>query len=774
MGSDVAGVVKATQNNCDVKVNYSIYSELSKILETINFLLPAIESARPGCTSGMLELCSLNNAVEKAKQILQQCAESSKLYLAITGEATLSRCERIRSSLIQSLCQIQNMVPPSLASKIAEVLEYLRVAKFKVDSSEEEAGRALLDLLQRTDYSEELEFEAFQIATSRLKLTSPKDILMERRSLNKLLDKLNGSDTKKEKILNYFIYLLKKHGKNVKQDGHEHKENGKTGGTEFTRNMNSSSNRSIYSNNDEPSGPREGSIDVHQAFVPPVELCCPISSRLMCDPVVISSGQTYERTNIEKWFEEGHDTCPKTQRKLANLSMIPNSCMKDLISTWCMNRGINVPESHNGHNSAKFSSWEPSHIYSISSLNNVSAALLDGRTGFFLQSDHSNVSFISSDASYCSDSSHVNGIKGAKDNHSHVFSWIGDHQQCQSFSDFNHDFFHRSFSMLLELPNDVQGKALENVKILLESDEEISHAILSDGFTEALISFMKSAREMSNIQAMKTGSRLFLAILSKNRIEISSSSIEDALQLFISFLDSEISTEALMLLKKLIQDPSCRSNIMTSDAVSSIIKILDSEDVDSVELSLKVLLDLSPDRDLKSYILSSRSLTKLASFLTDEKLSHLSLKIIQNISDDEEGALLVAKNNACLASIVELLDTGSKEEQELAVDILYSICSRSYENCLFVMDEGVIPALVEISVNGNAKGKDISLRLLHLLRDVRCSHRFVNSYINPEPIPELTENIIDHPGNKPPHSKPVGFFRRKLRFFSKARSSTPC
>ncbi|CAL9038539.1 unnamed protein product [Musa banksii] len=118
MGNDVVGVVIELQDHYNVKVNSSICLQLTKILDRINSVLAAKESARPGCTSGILELCSLNNSIDKAKLLLQHNAESSKLYLAITGEATLARCERIRSSLIQSLCQLQNMVPPSLASKV--------------------------------------------------------------------------------------------------------------------------------------------------------------------------------------------------------------------------------------------------------------------------------------------------------------------------------------------------------------------------------------------------------------------------------------------------------------------------------------------------------------------------------------------------------------------------------------------------------------------------------------------------------------------------------
>lgn len=55
--------------------------ELAKFVDRITGVFPAIESARPGCTSGIQELCALNREIEKTKLLLQHCAESSKLYL---------------------------------------------------------------------------------------------------------------------------------------------------------------------------------------------------------------------------------------------------------------------------------------------------------------------------------------------------------------------------------------------------------------------------------------------------------------------------------------------------------------------------------------------------------------------------------------------------------------------------------------------------------------------------------------------------------------------
>jgi U-box domain/Armadillo/beta-catenin-like repeat len=73
----------------------------------------------------------------------------------------------------------------------------------------------------------------------------------------------------------------------------------------------------------------------------PQDFRCPISLELMNDPVVVFSGQTYDRESISHWFGSGHATCPKTGQVLSNLELIPNKSLKNLIARWC--RENNVP-----------------------------------------------------------------------------------------------------------------------------------------------------------------------------------------------------------------------------------------------------------------------------------------------------------------------------------------------------------------------------------------------------------------------------------------------
>ncbi|KAL2500389.1 U-box domain-containing protein 16 [Forsythia ovata] len=72
----------------------------------------------------------------------------------------------------------------------------------------------------------------------------------------------------------------------------------------------------------------------------PADFRCPISLDLMRDPVVVSTGQTYDRSSISLWIESGHNTCPKTGQTLAHSQLIPNLALKNLIAMWCRDQRI--------------------------------------------------------------------------------------------------------------------------------------------------------------------------------------------------------------------------------------------------------------------------------------------------------------------------------------------------------------------------------------------------------------------------------------------------
>lgn len=65
---------------------------------------------------------------------------------------------------------------------------------------------------------------------------------------------------------------------------------------------------------------------------------CPITKKVMDDPVTIDSGVTCERTAIDEWFDKFVDSkeivCPKTGQKLKSRALSTNSALKATIDEW--------------------------------------------------------------------------------------------------------------------------------------------------------------------------------------------------------------------------------------------------------------------------------------------------------------------------------------------------------------------------------------------------------------------------------------------------------
>lgn len=91
-----------------------------------------------------------------------------------------------------------------------------------------------------------------------------------------------------------------------------------------------------------PSSGNDGRLRRNQSMevVVPADYRCPISLELMREPVVVATGQTYDRCSIKLWMDSGHNTCPKTGQTLAHMELIPNHALRNMIAIWCKEQKI--------------------------------------------------------------------------------------------------------------------------------------------------------------------------------------------------------------------------------------------------------------------------------------------------------------------------------------------------------------------------------------------------------------------------------------------------
>jgi len=78
-----------------------------------------------------------------------------------------------------------------------------------------------------------------------------------------------------------------------------------------------------------PQGAPQPPEPAAESEVPP-ELLCPLSFDVMTDPVICASGQTYERSAIEKWFAMGKRTDPMSGSVLESTFLVPNVALRSM------------------------------------------------------------------------------------------------------------------------------------------------------------------------------------------------------------------------------------------------------------------------------------------------------------------------------------------------------------------------------------------------------------------------------------------------------------
>uniref|UniRef100_A0A804UHR6 RING-type E3 ubiquitin transferase n=1 Tax=Zea mays TaxID=4577 RepID=A0A804UHR6_MAIZE len=507
----------------DAKLHAGICRAFHPSVSKLSTIFPFIEASRPRSKSGIQALCSLHVALDKAKGLLQHCADCSRLYLAITSETVLLKFEKSRSQLQESLRRIESIVTEDIGCKIVEIVGELEQIVFTLDRSEKEAGDELINLLQRNNKtngsSDNGELEVFHISALKLGITSSRAALTERRALKKLIEKARSDeDKRKELVVSYLYNLMRKYSKFFRSETGDDTDsqgsspcsptvlgvddmcspyiNGRAFGRQIlsSQSFNSrfgSFNSRLGSFNCRRAaggGPRSGNISV-----PPEELRCPISLQLMYDPVIISSGQTYERICIEKWFNDGHSTCPKTQQQLAHLSLTPNYCVKALIASWCESNDFPLPDGPPGTFDVNWrlasSDTEATGCVSVESFDCTSAKSVK----IVLMED-------------ARKEEPANSVSGTLDDGS-----------CNDF-DLNEGY--GSLLLLLhERSNmDKQCRLVEQIRYLLKDDEEARIQLGSNGFAEALVEFLRNAVDDGNEKAQEVGAMaLFNLAVNNNR-----------------------------------------------------------------------------------------------------------------------------------------------------------------------------------------------------------------------------------------------------------------
>ncbi|KZV40012.1 U-box domain-containing protein 45-like [Dorcoceras hygrometricum] len=698
------------------KLHRGMCKSLRAVYAKVFAIFPDIEATRPRSTSGIQALCALHIALEKTKAILQHCAECSKIYLAITGDSVVMKFEKTRRVLRDSLRRVEDIVPRPIGVQIAEILVDLGKIEFSVNQTEKQIGENIIVLLQQrrnfdSDSNNKSELEYFNEAASKLGINSLKAAVRERRALKKLIENARANeDTRKESIVAYLLHLMRNYSKSFRTEFTD--DNDSQGSTPCSPVIQDSFNdgREVGQRccDFEKKLSKLSSLNFRtnlkkseQMPVPPEELRCPISLQLMYDPVIIASGQTYERVCIEKWFNDGHITCPKTQQQLPHLSLTPNYCVKGLVASWCEQNGVPVPCAP--PESLDLNYWR----LMLSERDSANSKLI-GTVG---SCKFEGINAVPDDSG---------AIEEAGETKVEAVSALESDVKDDSFEQYE------NFLAILDKEDDLMEKCkvVERIRHLLKGDEEARIYMGTHGFVEALLQFLESAVSASSGTAQEIGAMaLFNLAVNNNRNKESmlESGVLPLLDKMIVNTDSVGAATALYLNISCLD--AAKPIIGTSESVPFLISVLKHESNTQCKLdALHTLYNISSHPANIPHLLSSGIIDALQALISrpeDHTWNEKCIAVLIYLASSGTARDEIMKAPGLVNGLATILDVGEPVEQEQAAACLLVLCTANEKFYQIVLQEGVIPSLVSISVNGTARGKQKAQKLLMLFREQR-------------------------------------------------------
>ncbi|XP_040991860.1 U-box domain-containing protein 13-like [Juglans microcarpa x Juglans regia] len=314
------------------------YCNLARRLKLLIPMFEEIRDIKEAVPEETLKaLFSIKEALQSAKDLLRFGSEGSKIYLVLEREQIMNKFQEVTAQLEQALSGItyENLdISDEVKEQVELVLAQFRRAKGRVDAPDVELYEDLLSLYNKgNDAATDL--AVLRRLAEKLQLMGIADLTQESLALHEMVAASGGDPGES---IEKMSMLLKK----VK---------------DFVQTENPDMDAPPRENILPPSRSGQASNDKnHKAPVIPEDFRCPISLELMTDPVIVSTGQTYERSCIEKWLDAGHGTCPKTLQTLSSTALTPNYVLRSLIAQWCETNGIEPPKRPSNSRASKTTS----------------------------------------------------------------------------------------------------------------------------------------------------------------------------------------------------------------------------------------------------------------------------------------------------------------------------------------------------------------------------------------------------------------------------------
>lgn len=299
----------------DVLIEKDSFKALSKYLYDIEPVLKQLQLRELNDTQAARQALEfLKDDVKKAKDIVDKYKNRARFYLLVRCRNIVGEIQDVTRNIGRSLAAL------SLASTevLSDISERVNRLHGEMQKAEFEASQAQLRIVEKLDQGlrERKSDQSFannmleEIARAVGVPVEPSEIHEELASLKKDKEEAAARKERAEEIfLEQVIELLSHADAAIDQEDIER---------HYWRRVQSIENYATQ--------------DVH---IPPLKpFMCPITGKVMVDPVSLCTGTACERTAIENWLETGRTTDPDTGHVLEDFTLRSNIGLRQSIEEW--------------------------------------------------------------------------------------------------------------------------------------------------------------------------------------------------------------------------------------------------------------------------------------------------------------------------------------------------------------------------------------------------------------------------------------------------------
>ncbi|XP_057441773.1 U-box domain-containing protein 1-like [Lotus japonicus] len=394
----------------------------------------------------------------------------------------------------------------------------------------------------------------------------------------------------------------------------------------------------------------------------PDEFRCPISLDLMRDPVIVSSGHTYDRNSIAQWINTGHHTCPKSGQRLIHTALIPNYALKSLVQQWCYENNVPVNEPMN------------SLLNNSRSKKNLKEEAID----------------------------HISANKAASDAVKMTAEFL--------------------VGKLATGSVDIQRQAAYELRLLAKSGTNNRSIIPEAGAIPFLVTLLAS--QDSRTQEHAVTALFNLSILDNNKILIMvAGAVDNIVEVLESGKTMEARENAAAAIYSLSMVDDCKVQIgACTRAIPALVALLKEGTPIGKRDAASAIFNLAVYNPNKSSIVKAGAVPLLVELLMDDKagITDDVLAVLAVLQGCSEGLEEIRDNRALVPLLIDLLRFGSVKGKENSITLLLGLCKEEGELVArrLLANPRSVPSLQSLAADGSLRARRKADALLRLLN--RC------------------------------------------------------